>query len=237
MRDPRRLLLTRPADQSASFAAALEEAAPGRFEMVVAPVLRLAAVPGGIDLSGAQGVLFTSANGVAHFAARTTERNLPALCVGAMTAAAAREIGLEARSAGGDVVALAEMAIAAYRPGAGAFVHVRGRQAAGDLLGQLAAAGVPGRAAEIYEQAPCPLSARARDFLAAGGIDVMALFSPRSAGLLAAELRAGGWDLSGVTAVALSAAAGAGLSGVTPGAWITAEAPTRAGMIAALAAL
>ena len=73
--------------------------------------------------------------------------------------------------------------------------------------------------------------------LAAGGIDAVALFSPRSAALLAAELRAGGWPLDGIAAVALSAAADAAFAGVAPAARIIAAEPTRAGMIAALAAL
>ena len=74
-----------------------------------------------------------------------------------MTAAAARAAGFAARSADGDVDDLAALVIAAHRPGAGAFLHVRGRHAAGDLVGRLAAAGVPARAAEIYDQAPRPI--------------------------------------------------------------------------------
>ena len=69
-----------------------------------------------------------------------------------MTAAAARQAGFAARSADGDVADLAALVVAAHRPGAGAFLHVRGAHAAGDLVGRLAAAGVPARAAAIYDQ-------------------------------------------------------------------------------------
>lgn len=237
MPDRQTLLLTRPAEQSRAFAEALEAALPGRFAPVIAPLLRIAPAEVTLDLSGAAGLLFSSANGVEQFAARVADRRLPALCVGEMTAEAARRAGFAAESAGGDVVALAALAIARHRPGAGAFVHVRGRHAAGDLIGRLAAAGVPARAAEIYDQVPCPLSDDAGRLFTDGSIRIITLFSPRSAALLAGELRVGAWNLDGVTCVALSAAADAALSGVTPARRLVAEAPTRAGMIAALGGL
>lgn len=241
MPDRQTLLLTRPTEQSRAFAEALEAALPGRFAPVIAPLLRIAPVEAAVDLTGAltgaAGLLFSSANGVEQFADRVTDRRLPALCVGEMTAEAARRAGFAAFSADGDVAALAALAIARHRPGAGAFVHVRGRHAAGDLIGRLAAAGVPARAAEIYDQVPCPLSDEARRLFAAGHVGVITLFSPRSAALLARELGAGGWNLGGVTSVALSAAADAALSGISPARRLIAGAPTRAGMIAALGGL
>ena len=147
MAEPETLILTRPLPQSEAFAAALAREMPGRFAVLVAPLIAIAPVPGAIDLAGLQGILFSSANGVEQFAARQPARDLPAYCVGDMTAAAARAAGFAARSADGDVDDLAAMVIAAHRPGAGAFLHVRGRHAAGDLVGRLAAAGVPARAA------------------------------------------------------------------------------------------
>ena len=63
----------------------------------------------------------------------------------------------------------------------------------------------------------------------------MALFSPRTAGRFAAE--AAGLDLAGVTAVSLSAATDAALAGLGVGRRVIAAAPTRDGMVAALATL
>ena len=123
----RTLLLTRPRAQSDAFAAALAERLPGRFRPVVAPLLAIRPVPGPLDLAGVQGLVFTSANGVEQFAARTAERGLPAFCVGDMTAAAAVRAGFAATSAGGDVAALAALLVAVNRQGAGPFLHVRGR--------------------------------------------------------------------------------------------------------------
>ena len=216
MAEPRTLLLTRPRAQSEAFAAMLEARLPGRFRVVVAPLIAIAPVAGALDLAGVQGLLFTSANGVEQFVARSGERGLPAFCVGAMTAAAARRAGFAARSADGDVAALAALVAAAARPGAGEFLHVRGRHAAGDLIGRLAAAGVPARAAEIYDAGALPLPAAARALLAAGG--------PRcwpSSRRGAPGFRRGGggagWDLGAAIAVSLSAATDAALGGLAAG--------------------
>ncbi len=232
------LLLTRPERQSAAFARALEAALPGRFEVVTAPMTRITPTEGTLDLDGASGLLFTSANGVEQFAARGVATDLPAYCVGAMTAAATRKVGLVAWSADGDVSALAALARERFRPGRdGPLVHIRGRHAAGDLAGMLAAAGVPVRPAEIYAQTPAPLGAEARALFAAGGIDVVTHFSPRSASALASEIAQGGWPLGHVVSVGLSEAADAAFAGVAPGRRVVAPEPSRAGMIAALADL
>jgi uroporphyrinogen-III synthase len=235
MAEPRILLVTRPRAQAEAFAAALEARLPGRFRPVVAPLIAIAPVAATLDLAGLQGLIFTSANGVERFVALSPERGLPAFCVGAMTAAAARAAGFAVHSADGDVAALAALVAGAARPGAGAFLHLRGRHAAGDLVGRLAAAGVPTRAAEIYDQAPAPMPAEAQALLARGAVAAVALFSPRTAGHFAAAARAAAWDLGGVTAISLSAAADAGLAGLGLGRRLVAPEPTREGMLAALA--
>ncbi|HET9067335.1 MAG TPA: uroporphyrinogen-III synthase [Amaricoccus sp.] len=237
MTEPRTILLTRPGPQSLAFAAVLEAELPGRFRPVVSPLLEIAPVPAPLDLGGLQGLLFTSANGVEQFTRREPDRSLTAWCVGEMTAAAARQAGFAARSADGAVGDLAALAAAGHRPGAGAFLHVRGVHAAGDLVGMLAAAGVPARAAAIYDQVRRPLDAEARGLLAAGRIDVLPLFSPRTARLLSAEGAGGGWDLSRTTLVSLSPAADAAFAAPEPARRRVAAAPTRAGMLEALGAL
>jgi uroporphyrinogen-III synthase len=234
---PARVLLTRPREQSEAFAAALEAALPGRYEPVIAPLLEIVPLPADIDLTGAQGLLFTSANGVAQFAARSPDRALPAYCVGDMTARAARAAGFDAHSADGDVEALARLAIAEARPGGGPYLHVRGRHAAGDLVGRLAASGVAACGLALYDQVPAAIGGPAATLLAAGGIPVLTAFSPRSAAGLAGQIRSAGWDIGASTLVSLSAAADAAFDAPEPGRRMIAPAPTRAGMIAALGAL
>ncbi len=231
------LLLTRPASQSRSFAAALEAALPGRFTPIFAPLIEIVPLEGSIDLSDTQALLLTSANGVEQIAARTTDRSLPALCVGEMTAAAARSAGFAARSADGDVASLAALARSAYRPGQGAMLHIRGRHAAGDLTGLLRAAGIPARAAEIYLQRPCPPGQEPDIMLTAGDIEIVTLFSPRTAATFADAARSRNWNLTRTRSVALSAAVCASLGTLPFAGRLIAPSPNRAGMLEALASL
>jgi uroporphyrinogen-III synthase len=154
-----------------------------------------------------------------------------------MTARAAREAGFAARSADGDAAGLADLVAATADPGAGALLHVRGRHAAGDLAGRLAARGFAVRGLELYDQLPAAIAGAAAALLAAGGIDAVATFSPRSAVLFSGQAAAAGWDLSRAALVSLSAEADRAHGAPEPGRRIVAPAPTRAGMIAALGAL
>jgi len=235
MPPPRTLLLTRPRPQSEAFAAALEARLPGRFRPVIAPVLAIRPLPAPVDLAGVAALAFTSANGVEQFAARNDDRRLPAFCVGAMTAEAARRAGFAACAADGDVAALAALIATRLHPGGGALLHIRGRHAAGDLAARLAAAGISTRAAELYDQTPCPIDGEARALLAAGSLDAVAVFSPRSAAAFARQAAAEAWLLASATSVALSPAAGTPLDALGLARRIVAEHPTRDGMLAALA--
>lgn len=111
-------------------------------EAVVAPLLTI--VPCGYDTSteGAQAIIFTSTNGVRAFPDVGGARDRIVLAVGDATAEAAREAGFsDVRSADGDVVALAALAKATLDPAKGKLVHIAGDHVAGDLGGDLRAAG------------------------------------------------------------------------------------------------
>jgi uroporphyrinogen-III synthase len=237
MPEPKTLLLTRPEPQARAFAAELEAALPGRFTPVLAPLIAIAPLPAPLDLDGVQALLFTSANGVEQFAARCSDRSLPALCVGAMTAAAATRAGFAARAADGNVEALARLAAETHVSGAGAMLHLRGRHAAGDLTGLLAAAGVPARAAEIYDQRAVAISREAAALLATGRAEVLTFFSARTARIFADQAAAARWPLAAATAVALSAATDAGLGATALGRRLVAPASDQRGMLQALASL
>lgn len=229
----RPLLLTRPRAQSEAFARDVERLLPGRFAPVLlSPLMEIAFTGSDVELGGIQALLFTSANGVEAFAAACDDRSLPAICVGEMTAASARAAGFAARSAAGDVAALAALAASLWRPDGGPFLHVRGRHAAGDLVGALADRGIAARAVELYEQRACSLDDAARALIAAGAPVVVPLFSPRSARIFAGETA--GLDLSALTVVGLSPAA---VAPVAAGRRVVAASPGREGMLAALAGL
>ena len=174
-------LITRPIEDAKPLADLL--AARG-VECSVEPLLEI--VPredAEIDLDGVQALLFTSTNGVRAFAAKSSRRDLKVLTVGEASAAAARDAGFTAViAASGDVETLAELAIARLDPKAGPLFHGAASALAGDLQGRLEAAGFTLRRAVLYDAKPAAtFSPETRMNLALGGIDMVLLFSPRTA--------------------------------------------------------
>ncbi|MCX7358470.1 MAG: uroporphyrinogen-III synthase [Alphaproteobacteria bacterium] len=111
-------------------------------EAIVAPLLTI--VPCGYDTntSDAQAIIFTSTNGVRAFPNARGARDQLVLTVGDATAEAAREAGFnDVRSADGDVNALAALAKRELDPAKGKLIHIAGDHVAGDLGGELRAAG------------------------------------------------------------------------------------------------
>src|SRR5690242_18496783 len=108
-------IVTRPRDDAATVVRALGERG---IDAVLAPMLSIvpakdAARQLADRLTGAQAILFTSANGVRAFAAVSSRRELPVLAVGEASAAAARIAGFRAvASAQGNVDDLAELVAA-----------------------------------------------------------------------------------------------------------------------------
>lgn len=184
------LLITRPIEQSQDFAQRVSAQMPGKFEPVISPLLEIRPEPGSVDLSGVQALLFTSRAAVVEFAKRSQERHVPVLCVGDATARIATSFGFSAMSADGDVSALASLAAASYLPDLGYFLHVRGGETAGDLVGALMGEGIPAEERIIYDQFPLYLEDNARSRLDRADHCVATVFSPRSANLLADELPA-----------------------------------------------
>ena len=214
-----RALITRPRED----AGALAKLLGGRgIECVIEPLLTIEPVKdAGLDFTGVQAVLLTSANGARALAARdagTREtgegagawRHLAVFAVGEATASAAREAGCRrVSSAGGDVGALARLVAERLEPKGGALLHIAGTHVAGDLAGLLAKAGFTVRRAVIYEarEADC-ISAELISMIEAGGIDVALFFSPRTAkSFVTLAFEAGvSSACEGVTALCLSAA-------------------------------
>lgn len=204
------------------------------FAPLVAPVLTVKALLTPIDLTGAAALAFSSANGVEAFAARSGVRDLPVFAVGDATAEAARAAGfIRVASADGDVAALAEV-IKAARP-TGAVLHPGPRQRAGDLIGALAKAHIPGRAVDLYETVEAPaLPPVVRAALDEGRIEAVLIHSPRAAEAVARL--AGGDDLSEAAAFGLSQACLDPLEALNLMTLVAAEAPREDALLAALLA-
>jgi uroporphyrinogen-III synthase len=200
-------LITRPLEDAKSLA----ELLAGRgVECTVEPLLEIAPHPEAtIDLEGVQALLFTSANGVRAFAAKSSRRDLKVLTVGDGSATVAREVGFgDVTAAAGDVDALAGLVIRELDPKAGPLFHGAASVLAGDLQGKLEAAGFTLRRAVLYEaKTASELTHETRMNLALGGIDMLLLFSPRTARTFAELWRAAGApSLGKTTALCLSAA-------------------------------
>ena len=207
-----RILITRPREDADSFAATL--GARG-IEVTVEPLLTIQPVADPvIDLDGVQALLFTSANGVRCFASANARRDLKVFAVGDASAALARAQGfVEVESAAGDVGSLATLVADRVKPGDGALLHAAGSSLAGDLKGQLEQAGYTVRRVTLYDALPATeLSSATLMNLRLGGIDAVALFSPRSARTFvelwrkARQPGQSGDGLAQVTALCLSAA-------------------------------
>lgn len=230
-----RLLLTRPEPDSLALAARLN--ADGH-ETLVEPMLRIEFLPGAeLPLLEAQAVLLTSANGARALAARTVRRDLRLLCVGAATAAAARDAGFaDIASADGDVAALAALAADRLSPADGPLLHVAGSEVAGDLAGDLRARGFQLRRAVLYRAVAAErLSPRCRQALDGHEIDAALFFSPRTAQAFVRLTAAEGLDetLQHVRALCLSAAV-AEAAGSRWGAKRVAAAPRQDALLALL---
>ncbi|MEM9851807.1 MAG: uroporphyrinogen-III synthase, partial [Pseudomonadota bacterium] len=101
--------MTRPEDQAYKLLADLARDLGSTPAHVISPLLRIVPVEAPPTQPAPDWVAFTSANGVRAYAAASADRP-PALCVGAATADAATSMGFAARSADGDVAALARLA-------------------------------------------------------------------------------------------------------------------------------
>ena len=224
MRPIRRVWITRAQPGAARTAARLTALG---FTPVVAPLLTLRPLPEALgaapDFVTVAALAFTSPNGVAAFAALTSElRALPVFAVGDATAEAARDAGFhDARSASGDIHALARLIAASsiqdliLAPGA--------REPAGDLPALLPDHNIqrlPVYAAEETDAVPPP------------AFDAVLVHSPRAARALAALLPPA--VAAQRLAVCISAAATTPLQALSFTEIRTADAPDETSMLTAL---
>jgi uroporphyrinogen-III synthase len=184
--DAVRLLVTRPREDSETFAAALKLRG---HEAVIAPLLNLRfETTAPIAFDRVQGIIATSANGIRSFAARSSERNLAVYVVGPQTAETARVAGFaNVVSAHGDSAALAAKISECADPTGGKLLHVAGADMAGQIRETLEAIGFQVDTVVLYTAVPVEtLPAAADAQLRSDALDGVLLFSPRSASTFAA---------------------------------------------------
>jgi uroporphyrinogen-III synthase len=183
-----------------------------------APALAITHLRADADMSGVQGVLFTSSNGVHAFAAASAARDAAAWCVGEATAAAARDAGFaEIHAAAGDVARLADLVAAQADPAAGLLVHAAGADLAGDLAGALRAHGFTVDVRTFYRADPmAALPAEVEQALAASPplIDAVMFHSARGAHAFLACVQQHE-SLARIDALCLSSAVAEAVRGLT----------------------
>ncbi|MEM6663909.1 MAG: uroporphyrinogen-III synthase [Pseudomonadota bacterium] len=139
--------------------------------------------------AGTQALFFTSANGVAAWAASQPMRDLPAFCVGPRTARTARSAGFrDVRESDSGVPGLLKDAAAEnIRVGH----YLRGADIAHDLIGHMGEAGITVSEQVVYASVPTrgPPD-RAHDALSRCEIDMISVWSPRGAKLLRDQIGA-----------------------------------------------
>jgi uroporphyrinogen-III synthase len=176
---PARIWITRAEPGASRTAARLRDMG---FDPVVRPLLQVEPLSTSIpDLDRFAALVFTSANGVAAFAALTARRNRPVFAVGDATAQAARDAGFCAvRSAAGDLTALARLIAAELNDAA--LLAPQAETPAGDLgaaLTEADARGIRLHPLAVYRTIPTEAAAPA-------AFDAVLIHSPRAAKALAA---------------------------------------------------
>lgn len=181
------LLLTRPAEQSARFAAAFGDRFGPGWKIVISPLTELVVLHADLNLGGISTLIFTSETAVTVFSRQSQNRSLPCWCVGARTADAARRAGFDdVRHGTGNATDLARAMIEGGVQGP--CLHPRGVHAAWDMKNFLDSAGIETHEVVLYDQPSCPLTLRARGLLSTPDPVIVPLFSPRAASLAAAEM-------------------------------------------------
>lgn len=195
-----RLILTRPRRDSEELAAKLRECG---HESRILPLLDI--VPrGGITIPALayQAICVTSANAFIAAPAFLHLRDLPLVCVGPQSLAAARALGFTAASAhGGDVEGLVSHIATKRSPQSGPILYLSGSETSGDLEGKLSALGFSVTRIVVYEavpQHPDDLAA------AAAWAQGVMLYSPRTAKLWTREVERQGADASRLLHICLS---------------------------------
>jgi uroporphyrinogen-III synthase len=227
------IILIRPFDQSISFAADFISQTGKDVAIRPCPLLRIEPVVDTIKIGGVSALLFTSTNAVRVYQSLCPPRRIRAFCVGTATTKAARDAGMIATNAEGDVSDLLELATARHMEGDPPYLYLRGEQVTGDLAGNLCERGTPCSELAIYRQSAARMNPENLEMIKSEPV-VIPVFSANSAKALMAEIK----DITphDLTITAISAAAAKPLRNLANTAVTCAPSPSRKGMIAALTA-
>lgn len=225
------VLLTRPEPDSREIA---DELASYGLESLIWPLTRIVPTDDPIALPpGTDGLIVTSTNGLRTFADACPERGLPVLAVGDRTADAARAVGFEAESAGGDAEALAALA---RRSRLRHLFHPCGCDRAANLSRMLAPSGIEVTEQVVYAAEPTgPPAPAVAKALQKGAVRLATFWSTRNCSIFKDLSEDGSLgELQHMTAVAISPRAAHALDGCGFGTILVSDRPDRRAMIRAI---
>lgn len=178
------VLITRPEPQASRFAAEVKDRFGGLVHPILCPLIKPCFLDPQFPDGRFNALVLTSETG-ARAAGRALGfgQLLPkrAICVGDRTAAVAQDMGFDPVSAGADAEALF-LQLLSLRSDA-PFLHLRGREARGDLSRRLRDLGIMAEECVVYAQEAQPLSKEAMVVLRGNDPVLIPLFSPRTAEL------------------------------------------------------
>lgn len=182
------LLLTRPAAQGADFAKRLLARFGDRLDIIKTPLLAPKFFAPVLPVGPFSALILTSQTGVEGYLRLGAADRLPKIvfCVGERTANAARKAQLIPLCVAENAASLIAQ-IKVRRPD-GKLLHLRGREARGNITNLLESAGIDTVDTVIYAQAQLALTDAAVTVLRAQAPVIVPLFSPRTAVIFAAEL-------------------------------------------------
>ncbi|WP_288905118.1 uroporphyrinogen-III synthase [uncultured Sneathiella sp.] len=178
-----KILITRPEPDGSRLARILKKMG---HETRLAPMMHIENLRGKqVDITGAQALLVTSANGARALGRALKPRDIKVFAVGAATAEAVRHEGFkDVHAAGGEVNSLAAKVIAECLPENGRLIHVAGSEVAGDLSGMLSEKGFQCTRVVLYEALPVTsLDGEVVRELKSGAISAVLFYSPRTAAI------------------------------------------------------
>ena len=188
-----RIAVTRHEEDASALRAKLEALG---HEVVMVPLLTIAQRPGVvIPQRDWQAIAVTSANGIRALPEGHGLNSIRTLTVGPQSLKAALAAGFAAEAHGGDVDGLAAFIRGALDPRKGPILYLSGAETAGDLEGQLTAAGFDCHRAVLYDAAPATGLGPAESALRGGEIDAVLLYSPRTARIWLQRVHAAGLAL------------------------------------------
>ncbi|MZR29669.1 uroporphyrinogen-III synthase [Sneathiella litorea] len=234
-----KILITRPEPDGSRLARILKKMG---HETRLAPMMHIETFRGKqVDITGAQALLVTSANGARALGPALKSRDIKVLAVGAATAEAVRHEGFtDVAAADGDVNSLAAKVIADCQPENGRLIHVAGSEVAGDLSGMLSEKGFQCERIVLYEALPVTsLDAKIVREIKSGDLPVVLFYSPRTAAIFVDLVTAAGLaqHMKNITAYCLSQAVARKLETLSFAGIHVAATPDQENLLALLAAV